>query len=52
MKKYRVEYNDGDDNMDNWLMSDVDANSPEEAVLKVRYETKDSAIEYICTGEV
>ena len=52
MKKYLVEYNDGDDYGDNWLMIIVEANSPGEAVLKARYETKDSGIEYICTGEV
>jgi hypothetical protein len=52
MPKYRVEYNDGDDIMDNWLMEDVEANNPDEAVLKVRYNTKDSAMEYVCTGQV
>ena len=50
-KYYRVEYNTGDDK-DNWLSIIVEADSPENAVLAARYETKDEGVDYVCTGTV
>lgn len=52
MKKYLVEYNTGDDDMDNWLSITVMASSPEHAVLVARNATNDEGIEYVCAGEI
>lgn len=52
MKNYRVDYNEADEDGDNWATTVVSANTPDEAVFKARYETKDSGTDYICMGEI
>lgn len=52
MPKFLIEYNTGDDNMDNWLSIIVCADSVDHAINVAKKETNDDGIEYVCTQQL